>query len=774
MTKSFFCSVKECTRVILAIFIVSGITFSGSFGKSVSIDANSLFVVADSGDALIEAEKLWASINFNEIESEVRASLNLSLMDGTLFWEYLQPTIYQDQLDFLNGGYKSVAAATLPEYIANLKQSYLNKYNAFLNDKTSFMQQLAGQGSNERVQQVNGPCLNIGFETGTTNGWTTYRAQACSSATQTPCQTVAGPNSRINIKTAGTDPFVPAISMVPPGATYSLMLEDYLNGRNASRISQTFLVTPANNVLTYKYAAVLEDPGHPKPESPYFKVNLNAADGSDISCGDYTAIAFPPILNFDSLPADSNIFINSDPVGSGYYIDIYYRNWTTVSIPLDKYIGKNVTITFTASDCALGGHRGYAYIWAECSSVNNMSICLDETLSVSAPPGFAAYKWKGPGIVGTNSTRTIQVDEPGKYSLLITPFSDNPCPDSIYVDVLEHCSPKPIVDTVCETVKGSKKALDVNLTKFDSIITIYNSAGVVQNWYAALPPTVGSKINNPADITVSNGSKYYAVITYPSLGIGGDTAEIEFGVAGRPTVILPPQNPYCAGGAPYQITGETPPGGVFYGKDISASGLFKPPLAKSDTINYIYTNRLGCKDTTKQILLARTPPTVSAPQELYYCNDTANSISFEASSPNNVKYYWQSTNDTTQKIVVSDSGTYTVIVTDKYNCVDTAQTIVKLVCPPKVYVSSAFSPNNDGSNDIYNVYSDHVGAFHMLIFNRWGEIIFESRNKNYFWNGIYREDLMPIGVYPWVIDYQGDSEQYKGPYTMKGSVTVVR
>ncbi len=42
------------------------------------------------------------------------------------------------------------------------------------------------------------------------------------------------------------------------------------------------------------------------------------------------------------------------------------------------------------------------------------------------------------------------------------------------------------------------------------------------------------------------------------------------------------------------------------------------------------------------------------------------------------------------------------------------------------------------------------------------------------WDGTYREEPMPVGVYEWTIIYEGDTQKYQGPYTKKGSVTLVR
>ena len=51
--------------------------------------------------------------------------------------------------------------------------------------------------------------------------------------------------------------------------------------------------------------------------------------------------------------------------------NFYYRNWSTVSIDLNTYIGQNVTIEFIASDCSKTGHLGYAYIDANCYGLEN-------------------------------------------------------------------------------------------------------------------------------------------------------------------------------------------------------------------------------------------------------------------------------------------------------------------------------------------------------------------------------------------------------------------
>lgn len=138
------------------------------------------------------------------------------------------------------------------------------------------------------------------------------------------------------------------------------------------------------------------------------------------------------------------------------------------------------------------------------------------------------------------------------------------------------------------------------------------------------------------------------------------------------------------------------------------------------------------------------------------------------------KYIWQPTGETDRQIVAREPGTYSVKVTNEWGCESEASVNVDEVCPPRLFVPNAFSPDKDGINDVYKIQSVHVGKYQLLIFNRWGEIIFESKDKNYHWDGMYKGKPMPIGVYPWIIIYEGDEEPYLNEYKKEGSVTVVR
>ncbi|MBO6518290.1 MAG: gliding motility-associated C-terminal domain-containing protein, partial [Bacteroidia bacterium] len=88
-----------------------------------------------------------------------------------------------------------------------------------------------------------------------------------------------------------------------------------------------------------------------------------------------------------------------------------------------------------------------------------------------------------------------------------------------------------------------------------------------------------------------------------------------------------------------------------------------------------------------------------------------------------------------------------------------------------VVIPNAFSPGTDGINDFYSLRTAGVVQFEMAIFNRWGERVFETFDKNFSWDGSYRGVPLPSGVYPYYIKYKGKKTVRK---LLKGTINVVR
>ena len=85
-----------------------------------------------------------------------------------------------------------------------------------------------------------------------------------------------------------------------------------------------------------------------------------------------------------------------------------------------------------------------------------------------------------------------------------------------------------------------------------------------------------------------------------------------------------------------------------------------------------------------------------------------------------------------------------------YRTGDSLQSISNEVCIPtafRLFVPNAFTPNNDGINDIFMPMGIYIKEYQMQIYNRWGEKLFESDDFHKGWNGKYQEEYCPTGVY---------------------------
>ncbi|MFD1631634.1 gliding motility-associated C-terminal domain-containing protein [Pseudopedobacter beijingensis] len=88
-----------------------------------------------------------------------------------------------------------------------------------------------------------------------------------------------------------------------------------------------------------------------------------------------------------------------------------------------------------------------------------------------------------------------------------------------------------------------------------------------------------------------------------------------------------------------------------------------------------------------------------------------------------------------------------------------------------VFIPNAFTPNNDGQNDIFLIYGNTLDKVNMKVFNQWGQLIFESNQTGKGWDGTFKGQAQPSGVYVYLVDigfYDGSKT------TKKGTVTLIR
>lgn len=184
-----------------------------------------------------------------------------------------------------------------------------------------------------------------------------------------------------------------------------------------------------------------------------------------------------------------------------------------------------------------------------------------------------------------------------------------------------------------------------------------------------------------------------------------------------------------------------------------------------------------------------TTITVGQPDEIFvYIEPGDTNIALGDQIPLNVRiapydnsvvnsYFWTPSNGLScmdcQNPVASPyvTTTYTVTVDYLNDCIGT-QEIEILVGPgTPIFVPNMFTPNGDGLNDYLMVYGRDIARAHMRIFDRWGEMVFETYSQHNGWDGTYKGEMMRPGVYV----YQLEVEYLNGEEAFfNGSVTLVR
>lgn len=147
--------------------------------------------------------------------------------------------------------------------------------------------------------------------------------------------------------------------------------------------------------------------------------------------------------------------------------------------------------------------------------------------------------------------------------------------------------------------------------------------------------------------------------------------------------------------------------------------------------------------------------------EYYICEDEDDLVTLDAGKGFET-YLWHPTRDTTHWIEVMAADSYYVVVEDFRGCMGEDGTVVERRCPPRLFFPTSFTPNGDGLNDVFKPTGQDILDYNLQIYNRWGELIFESDDVQFGWNGIFNGDPSPHGQYLWKCRYTGYRDKKPG------------
>ena len=215
--------------------------------------------------------------------------------------------------------------------------------------------------------------------------------------------------------------------------------------------------------------------------------------------------------------------------------------------------------------------------------------------------------------------------------------------------------------------------------------------------------------------------------------------------------------------------------GIFSGLNFSATPAYWPSTPGRFRIVY-RTDNNGCKDSSVRFLVVHPTP------DAYFDftpNDTVKIAEIVRTIPKAIgpfRHIWSyNGNSISWPFAAAKEGQYRILHTlidSVTGCTDTFSSILTVIAPEDISMANVFTPNNDGKNDVFNFRGNGIVTSQLLVFNRWGELLFESNDSKIGWNGKTAQGVhCPEGTYFWQMSYtlrSGKSE------THSGSVNLIR
>jgi gliding motility-associated-like protein len=615
---------------------------------------------------------------------------------------------------------------------------------------------------------------NIDFETGTFEGWTCYTGSSGESNGQNIISLfnsggpVAGRHTMFpSFPNPGVDPYGGFPISCPNGSGYSVRLGNNIAGTQAEGVSYEFTI-PANQneySLIYHYAVVFQDPNHEIFQQPRLELEItNVSDNSIIHCSSFTFIPYGSIL--------PGFFESPNP---GTDTPVWCKDWSAVSINLNGHAGKTIRLFFKTADCTFRRHFGYAYIDvnSECTSeFVGAAYCPDDTIvNVTAPFGYQGYKWYDNNftrILGTQQTISFSpLPVPGTiYAVEVIPYNGYGCLDTLYAR---------LEDNLTVAANAGQDILSCNRDPVR--IGVNSKPGLSYSWN---PPDGLSNpgIANPL-ATPDRTTAYILTTNHDGGGcVDTDTVVVTASIIDN-SLQLTGSAMYCSDSGDSAILKVKATQSIQWFKDdniINGATRTDYRITQSGEYHALLFNSDGCSiSTEKQPIIIDDPRQgINYPVQ-YAVVDLP--LDLEARQFGDSVLWSPGTwlNTQTSFTPIFDGLTeqlYTIEIRTKSGCLTVDTQMVKTVKQVEVFVPTAFTPNSDGLNDFLRPILMGIKEVRRFsIFNRWGQLIFDTKTEQPGWNGMLQGSPLSSQAVVWMFEGIGvDNKMYR----RKGTSVLIR
>lgn len=279
--------------------------------------------------------------------------------------------------------------------------------------------------------------------------------------------------------------------------------------------------------------------------------------------------------------------------------------------------------------------------------------------------------------------------------------------------------------------------------------------------------------------TVSNNTDIHTIVGVAANGCDS-IITLDLTIQNHPTVDATSNSPICEGevlnlnatgisGATYQWTGPNAYTSQDQNPVINTATIFH-----SGEYQIIALVGNNCADTAHINVVVNPLPILNSTVIDDQCATESGQITIDVVSPNPPITYTWSDGSTESFISGLSEGTYEITIADNVSCsVFESFYIVNSTdnCNCFVYVANAFSPNGDNNNDFIPVRGECVRELTFKIFNKWGNLVFETHELNDGWDGYYQGKLQNTGVYIYLLEATFEDGKF---VSESGDISLIR
>lgn len=403
-------------------------------------------------------------------------------------------------------------------------------------------------------------------------------------------------------------------------------------------------------------------------------------------------------------------------------------------------------------------------------------------VSIEASQG-ETFAWSGDVIIlGQTDARMLANPPAGthEYQVLITQagFCDLDTTLSVIV--------QPPIDAAIDQSSACSDLVMITATPDGNFLYRWSINNVFQ-------PSLGGPVVTATQ--ANDGQQFSVSIFSPVTGCESTSNALIVQVDDELTVDLTSTTP-CEG-SPFTLTA-TPSRTATFQWTLNGnaiSGQNNSTLQEQRAGLYRVTALAAACEATDQIDITLAPVTPGLlNDQVFICPDPANpdpnTRSVELRPGDFLSYDWLkdgvSLGINTPTLIADEPGLYSVVLENAFGCPSSDRTDVLVECDPVIVGPNAFRPTStvvglagDMVNQSFHLYTFFIDDedFEVFIFNRWGEMIFQSGERDFRWNGGYKNNLAqlsPAGTYSYLVRYKSSYRPEKGIMEKRGGVVLMR